>query len=159
MKLASVTFDKETVQLGDVLTISAVLLNDAKAPASSQTPTDAHAYDETETFQANYAPMDGLFRLAVGTAPQLTSLNWPYRWGWKGVLAPGGQVTVVGKVHITVPTGALWFAAVVLGRSQIIGAPVYKAIPFGAPAGGGGGTVDQTARDAIEQVVNGLHSI
>lgn len=140
MKLLAVTADKQAVALGDLLTLTFKLHNDLGQAATSQTPygndpLHLFAYNEDDGWQGKFPPVAGAWRVLAGTLPRmnLNALEWPYRWGFSGSLAPNGDLTVQGQIKITVPSGFRLVVQLAQEVNQMTGQIFEFPISLSAP--------------------------
>ncbi|MBI2303769.1 MAG: Flp pilus assembly protein CpaB [Chloroflexi bacterium] len=100
-EITAVSISPVTLNAGDVMKVEITVKNISNAPIRSQGPEPGFTYVQGQTFQSqNFGPQTGAFRVGLNFGAN-RPVEYPYRWGLGGELAPGASTTVVGYVKVT----------------------------------------------------------
>jgi pilus assembly protein CpaB len=100
-EITGVTMSPTNARAGDTLTITITVKNTSNEVIHTQGPNPKFTYIQGQTFfSQNFPSQNGALRVGVSFDGH-PSIDFPYRWGLGGDLAPGASTTVVGYVKLT----------------------------------------------------------
>lgn len=154
MKVQSLVFGPTTLKVGDILKVTAVIVNDGKAAVTgSNIPPSGYVYKESDDFKTlKFEAVDG--------APMLYAHGWPFplalpwRWGFAGTLAPGGSVTITGGIKMEVAGGFMIDGGVIIigsgGVGEVKGVSETAITVLSSGGTGGDASAVQAELDALK---------
>lgn len=104
MKITNLNFAPVVLHVGDILTVTATVVNDGKTPVESITPPgNNYQYRQTVNFRdLGFTQAAGHYTVFATFFPG--AAEFAFRWGFP-TLAPGATATVTGKILMQIPGG------------------------------------------------------
>ncbi|HVB96443.1 MAG TPA: SH3 domain-containing protein, partial [Chloroflexota bacterium] len=100
-EITGVSMSPTNARAGDTLTVTITVKNTSTEVIHTQGPDPKFTYVQGQTFfSQNFASQAGKLRVGVSFDGH-PSIDFPYRWGLGGDLAPGASTTVVGYIKLT----------------------------------------------------------
>lgn len=100
-EITAVSISPTSLKAGDTLRVEITVRNNSNRPLRTSGPNPEYTYIFGQTYHSqNFPSEDGTYRVGINLAGQ-TPVNFPFRWGFGGDLAPGASTTVVGYIKLT----------------------------------------------------------
>lgn len=113
VSLTNVTFSPATLQAGELLNVSIMVLNGTNTTLPTQGPDPGFVYDEGDTFATRgFAEVGGNFRVGIDFDNRV-GMDHPYRWGLGTPLGPGETRVITGAIRLKTAQSQNYWAGLV----------------------------------------------
>ncbi|MBI4785778.1 MAG: DUF362 domain-containing protein, partial [Chloroflexi bacterium] len=139
LQITNVTLTPAMLTVGELLTVSATVVNNTTSTLPTQGPEPGFVYDEGDTFVSEgFVDETGNARVGVDFKDRV-GIDHPYRWGLGAPLAPGESRVITGAIRMKHPQVQDYWAGIVqehiawVQDLQGTQAVMVAALPTGGP--------------------------